>query len=339
MIKRTLFFFLIASFCVSTFSFITTHSEKPGKQKVVRTIVIDPGHGGSDAGAKGQYSYEKDICLAVSLKLGKMIEAKFPDIKLVYTRTTDTYPALHSRANLANDSKGDLFICVHVNSAPMKKGSEIVGYKKVTYYTGKGKNRKKKTKEVPQYRYFNIPSTAKGTETYIWGAHKSEEKELAVRENAPMLAEENYKENYGGIDPNSPEFIALSLLKTKQFFKRSATLAGYVQDEFVKVGRVDRDVKQRPVGIWVLQATAMPSVLIETGFISNPEEERYLNSNEGQSELSECIVNALDKYIKWLEEKQEDVKADDNGKNNKAAAKDVTSFLNMVEEKEKKRAK
>ncbi|MEQ1678956.1 MAG: N-acetylmuramoyl-L-alanine amidase, partial [Chitinophagaceae bacterium] len=315
------------------------HTEKPGKQKVVRTIVIDPGHGGSDAGAKGQYSYEKDICLAVSLKLGKMIEAKFPDIKLVYTRTTDSYPALHSRANLANDSKGDLFICVHVNSAPMKRGSEIVGYKTVTYYTGKGKSRKKKTKEVPQYRYFNIPSTAKGTETYIWGAHKSEEKELAVRENAPMLAEENYKDNYGGIDPNSPEFIALSLLKTKQFFKRSATLAGYVQDEFVKVGRVDRDVKQRPVGIWVLQATAMPSVLIETGFISNPEEERYLNSHEGQTELSECIVNALDKYIKWLEEKQEDVKADDNGKNNKAAAKDVTSFLNMVEEKEKKRAK
>ena len=187
-----------------------------------------------------------------------------------------------------------------------------------------------------------MPSKAKGTETYIWGAHKSEEKELAVRENAPMLAEENFEQNYGGIDPNSPEFIALSLLKTKQYFKRSATLAGYVQDEFVKVGRVDRDVKQRGVGIWVLQATAMPSVLIETGFISNPEEEKYLNSQEGQNELSECIIRALRKYISWLEEKQEDDKKevkDDKitESDRKAAAANTKAFLEMVEANEKKK--
>ena len=90
-----------------------------------------------------------------------------------------------------------------------------------------------------------------------------------MRENAPMLMEENYKVNYGDVDPNSPEFIALSLMKTKQFFKRSATLAGYVQDEFSRAGRVDRDVRQRGVGIWVLQATAMPSILVETGYITN----------------------------------------------------------------------
>jgi N-acetylmuramoyl-L-alanine amidase len=174
MIRRILFFFLILSLSITIFSFIDESSNgKIKKQKVIRTIVIDPGHGGSDAGAKGQYSYEKDICLAVSLKLGKMIQKEFPEIKIVYTRTTDSYPALHARADFANSNKGDLFICVHVNSAPMKRGSEVIGTKKVTYYVGKGKNRKKKTKDVPQYRYFNIPSTAKGTETYIWGAGKT----------------------------------------------------------------------------------------------------------------------------------------------------------------------
>jgi N-acetylmuramoyl-L-alanine amidase len=343
MIKRTFLVFLAAAFTISFFSFKGDDiSTTPRKQKVVKTIVIDPGHGGSDAGAKGQYSYEKDICLDVSLKLGKMIEREFPDIKLLFTRTSDTYPALHARADYANNNKGDLFLCIHVNSAPAQRKSELTGYKTVTYYTGKGKNRKKKTKQVPQYRYYTLPSKAKGTETYIWGAHKSEEKELAVRENAPMLAEENFEQNYGGIDPNSPEFIALSLLKTKQYFKRSATLAGYVQDEFVKVGRVDRDVKQRGVGIWVLQATAMPSVLIETGFISNPEEEKYLNSQEGQNELSECIIRALKKYIGWLEEKQEDDKKevkDDKitESDRKAAAANTKAFLEMVEANEKKK--
>jgi N-acetylmuramoyl-L-alanine amidase len=218
--------------------------------------------------------------------------------------------------------------------------SELTGYKTVTYYTGKGKNRKKKTKQVPQYRYYTLPSTAKGTETYIWGAHKSEEKELAVRENSYIYMEQDYEKNYGSnFDPNSPEAVAVALLKTKQYFKRSATLAGYVQDEFAKVGRVDRDVKQRGVGIWVLQATAMPSVLVETGFISNPEEEKYLNSEEGQNELTVCIVTALKKYVKWLEDKQEDESKDD--KNTKAVApasgRNNQAFLEMVEKTEKER--
>ena len=300
--KRTIYLLLAASFSVLMFSFRTNVPE----QKVIQTIIIDPGHGGSDAGAKGQYSYEKDICLDVSLKVGAMIEREFPDVKVLYTRKTDIYPALHARADFANENKGDLFLCIHVNAAPARKVSEVTGYKTVTYYTGTGKNRKKKTKKVPQYRTYTLPSNAKGTETYIWGAGKTDDKELAVRENASMMNESNYKERYGDVDPNSPEFIALSLLKTKQYFKRSATLAGFVQDEFVRVGRVDRDVKQRPVGIWVLQATAMPSVLIETGFISNPEEERYLNSEAGQVELSECIVRALKKYSNWLEDKADE---------------------------------
>jgi len=336
MIRRTILFFLAVSFSVTFFSFVKNGDRNMAtRQKVIKTIVIDPGHGGTDAGAKGVYSYEKDICLDVSLKVGKLIEKEFPDIKVLYTRTTDTYPALHARANFANENKGDLFLCIHVNSAPAKRMSEITGYKTVTYYTGKGSTRKKKTKKVPRYRYWTVPSTAKGTETYIWGAHKSEDKEIAVRENAFMLKEENYEKNYGDFNPDSPEFVALTLLKTKQYFQRSATLAGFVQDEFAKVGRVDRDVKQRGVGIWVLQATAMPSVLVETGFISNPEEEKYLNSDAGQNELSECIIKALHRYVKWLENKQEDDGKDDKTLNRPASAEDTRAFLEMIEEKEK----
>ena len=341
MIKRTFLFLFAVSFCISIFSFISNVGKKPKqKPKVIQTIVIDPGHGGADAGAKGLYSYEKDICLDVSLKVGALIEKEFPDVKILYTRKTDIYPALHARADFANENKGDLFLCIHVNAAPAKRMSELTGYKTVTYYTGKGKNRKKKTKKVAQYRHYTVPSTAKGTETYIWGAGKTDDKELAVRENASMLTEANYKEIYGDMEPSSPEFVAISLLKTKQYFMRSATLAGYVQDEFVNVGRVDRDVKQRPVGIWVLQATAMPSVLVETGFITNPEEERYLNSEEGQTEIAVCIVKALKKYSKWLEEKNEENEKDkkeDNDKNtgSRTAASGTRNFLEAIEKNEK----
>ncbi len=335
MITRTVLFFLSVSFCAILLSFVKDDSHQdPPKQKVIKTIIIDPGHGGSDAGAHGEYSLEKNICLAISLKLGKMIEKEFPDLQLFFTRTDDSYPALHTRADFANEKKGDLFLCIHVNSAPPVRHSELIGHKNVTYYTGKGKKRKKKTKVVPEYRYWTTPNPAKGTETYIWGAHRNEQKELAMRENSQMFQEENFEKNYGaGFDPGSPEFIAMSLLKTKQYFKRSAMLAGLIQDEFVKVGRVDRDVKQRPVGIWVLQATAMPSVLVETGFISNPDEERFLNSEEGQAETAACIIKALKTYIDWLE-KQQNKEGDSNGSNNGAVAKKVSAFLQQVEEKE-----
>ena len=155
--------------------------------------------------------------------------------------------------------------------------------------------------------------------------------------------EANYKETYGAVDINSPEFVAMALLKTKQYFKRSATFAGMVQDEFVKVGRVDRDVRQRGVGIWVLQATAMPSVLIETGFISNPEEEAYLNSKEGQEEISRCIIAAMKNYIAWLEKKAEEgLKDEKDARSDGVAASRVTTeatreFLEMVDRNERMR--
>lgn len=297
MLKKTLILASLITVSTLLFSFA-------GPKRMLRTIVIDAGHGGKDVGARGDYSYEKDICLGVATKLGEEIALAAPDIKLVFTRTSDSYPELHARAKQANQSKGDLFISIHVNSAPPQQHKEFVGNKTVVSYVGKGKKKKKITRSIPQYRYYTTPNPAKGTETYIWGAHKNEDKEVAMRENAPMLAEENYQQNYGDVDVNSADFIALSLLKTKQFFKRSATLAGMVEEEFARVGRISRGQRQRQVGIWVLQATAMPSILVETGYISNREEEDYLNSEKGQQEIASCITLALKSYMGWLEKQQ-----------------------------------
>lgn len=328
MLKKTLA--LVSLFSVGTLLF--SFQEKP---KVLRTIIIDAGHGGKDVGARGVFSYEKDICLGVATRLGEQLARTAPDVKLLFTRTDDSYPELHARAKMANQNKGDLFISIHVNAAPPIQRKEFVGNKTVTSYVGKGSKRKKVTKQVPQYRYYSTPNPAKGTETYIWGAHKNEDKEIAMRENAPMLAEENYQQKYGDVDVNSADFIALSLLKTKQFFKRSATLAGMVEEEFSKVGRISRGQRQRQIGIWVLQATAMPSVLVETGYITNREEEEYLNSEKGQDEIARCITNAVKSYIEWLEKNQI---GEQQGLTTKAEKqKQTEQFLQKVEAAEQKR--
>jgi N-acetylmuramoyl-L-alanine amidase len=308
-----------------------------GEQKILKTIIVDAGHGimenGGYNGAKGSYSYEDVIALAVAKELVNQLHEVLPEVRIVETRPTEYITPLHRRAEIANENKGDLFISIHCNAMPPIKHSEFTGYKTVTSYVGKGKKRRKVTRKVPQYRYWTTPNPRKGTETYIWGAHKNEDKEVAVRENAPMLQEENYKENYGDVDPNSPEFIALSLLKTKQFFKRSATLAGFVEDEFTKAGRTSSGQQQRQIGIWVLQATAMPSVLVETGFITNREEEDYLNSKSGQEEIAKCVTEAVKNYITWLEKQQ----SNSTTQNNKPVpVKDTKDFLEMVESKEKK---
>ena len=288
MLKKTL---VLLSFFVVTPFFYSFTKAKP-QQQVLRTVIIDAGHGimpnGGYNGAKGNYSYEDEICLAVSKKLVAMVAQQFPNIKIIETRPNKYITNLHERADIANQNRGDLFISIHVNAMPNIQKREFLGYKKEIYYTGKGKKRKKHTRKVAQYRHYEVPNTsAKGTQTYIWGSHKAEDKEIAVRENAPMLAEENYKEKYGDIDVNSPEFIALSLVKTQQFGKRSATLANMVEEEFSKVGRISGGPHQRQTGIWVLQATAMPSILVETGFITNPQEEDYLNSDAGQTETAD----------------------------------------------------
>lgn len=335
MLKKTLF--ILSAFLAFTAlsSFV-----REKKQKAIKTIIIDAGHGvkgnGGYDGAKGSYSYEDEICYEVSKKLVKLISKEFPEIKIVETRPTRNKVDLHQRADIANHNKGDLFISIHVNAAPSVQHKELTGYRTVTSYVGKGSKRRKVTRKVPQYRYYSTPNPAKGTETYIWGSHKNEDKEIAIRENAPMLTEENFEQKYGGIDPNSPDFIALSLLKTKQFFKRSATLAGMVEDQFEKVGRTSRGQRQRQVGIWVLQATAMPSVLVETGYITNREEEDYLNSESGQNEIAECITNALKGYISWLERNQTPTNSQTN--TGTQSREKTYAFLKQLEEHEHQRA-
>ena len=293
--------FLTASLLLSSYTV-------SNKQKALRTVIIDAGHGvrpgGGYDGARGTYSYEDDIAYGVAKKLVAQITKELPEVRIVQTRPDKYIVDLHDRAQIANQNKGDLFVSIHVNAAPPKHHREFIGNKTVVSYTGKGKKRKKITQQIPQYRSYTTPNPAKGTETYIWGSHKTEDKIIAIRENAPMLAEENYSQKYGDVDPNSPEFIALSLLKTKQFFRRSATLAGMVEDEFTKVGRTSRGQAQRQVGIWVLQATAMPSVLVETGYITNKAEEDYLNSEDGQQEIAVCVTNAVKNYSAWLDKIQ-----------------------------------
>jgi N-acetylmuramoyl-L-alanine amidase len=305
MAKKTLVLLCFMAVSALLISFTTTSP----KQQVLKTIVIDAGHGimenGGYNGARGAYSYEDEICLAVSKKLIAALQKQMPEIKIVETRPTKYITSLRDRADMANHNRGDLFVSIHVNAMPPIQKRDFVGYRNEVYYTGKGKKKKKRTRKVAQYRYYEVPNTGvKGTQTYIWGSHKAEDKEVAIRENAPMFAEENYQERYGNIDPNSPEFIALSLVKTKQFTKRSAMLANMVEDEFSKVGRISGGSKQRQVGIWVLQATAMPSILVETGFITNPQEEAYLNSEAGQDEIASCVTSALKNYVSYLEKRK-----------------------------------
>ena len=274
---------------------------KPFQKAKFKKIIIDAGHGGHDTGAEGKYSKEKDIALAVALKLSKLLQDEMPDVEVVLTRTSDIFQSPPIKANIANFNKGDLFISIHCNSAPAIRHSELQGYEKQVYYTGKGRRKKKHTRKVAQYRYWTTPNDAKGTETYIWGAHKTDLKEKAMRENESLYLDSATANFVKDFDPNSPDRMILYSLKTQQYFNRSANLALTVEEEFKKVGRISRQAQQRQVGIWVLQAVAMPSILVETGFISNPQEEDYLNSDDGQNEIVRCIVQALKRYKYSLE--------------------------------------
>jgi N-acetylmuramoyl-L-alanine amidase len=274
---------------------------KPSQKARLKKIIIDAGHGGHDGGAGGRYSKEKDISLQVAIKLAKLLQDEMSDVDVVLTRTSDIYQSPPTKASIANNNKGDLFISIHCNSAAAIKHSEISGYKKEVYYTGKGRKKKKHTRKIPEYRTWTTPNPAKGTETYIWGAHKNDLKEKAMRENESLYLDSATANFVKDFDPNSPDRMILYSLKTQQYFNRSASLALTVEEEFKKVGRISRQAQQRQVGIWVLQAVAMPSILVETGFISNPQEEDYLNSDTGQNEIVRSVVQALKRYRYSLE--------------------------------------
>ena len=303
-------------FLTSPFLLICATAQNAAR-KPLQTIIIDPGHGGLDPGARGTFSKEAQVSLEVSLKLGKAIEKEFPDIKVIFTRTTDIVPGdknsieggLFYRADLANESHGDLFIAIHCNSGGRAPGGwygkRISGY---TTATKKVKVKKKtvtKTYKVPIYENYWIENRAVGTETYVWAVSKNDAKIKSLTKNNDYTGEIDSVSNISLPDPSDPAEKARMLIYAQNFFRKSLTLADMVQQEFSKTGRVDRGVKQRnDKGIWVLQATGMPSVLVEIGFISNKDEEQYINSEKGQDEIVANIFNAIRSYKEKLEAKK-----------------------------------
>ena len=251
----------------------------------VKTIVIDAGHGGDKPGAAGSYSMEKNVALQVALKLGRKFEEDMPEVKILYTRKTDTDVAFFRRAAIANNAKADIFISIHCNSMPDNR--VVVGYTK------------KGGKKIAKYGYVKNKTT-RGTETFVAGSHRLNEQDAAIRENADIALEKDYKKNYDGYDPKDPEtFIILSLFKNT-YRDKSLKLARLIQNNYARDNqRVDRGVKEQ--GILILQRCGMPAVLTEIGFISNPTEEDYLNSASGQSEIVNAIFKAVKTYKRETE--------------------------------------
>jgi N-acetylmuramoyl-L-alanine amidase len=232
-------------------------------------VVLDAGHGGSDHGANRTYSdigriAEKYVTLAITLKVGSMLE-KNKDFKVIYTRKIDEYPSLSDRTNLANRSKADLFISIHCNSS-----------KKPTAY---------------------------GTETFVQGPDQNDTNlEVAKRENDVIFLDEKDKQTFGSYDPSSPESLIALKLQQSRYLESSLLLGGLVENNFVnKDKRTSRGVFQK--NLHVLRMNAMPSVLIETGFINHPEESHYLASEKGQDEISESIYKAIIDYKKAVDRK------------------------------------
>ena len=315
--KRTIL--LLFSFCLSVFLFSFTGSH-PTPKATIRTLIIDPGHGGLDQGAQGLYSTEANVALQVSLKFGKALEKEFPDLKIIYTRTTDILPGnkrtrdegLRYRADLANESGGDLFIAVHCNAIGRHAGG---WYERVvTSKTPKTRTVTRKGKKIKQtyyvYKYKNvwIENTTKGTETYIWAVSKNDAKVNSINKNNETEGGEFDQADSTSTltlpDPSDPAEKARMLIYAQHYFRKSLDLANLMEKEFVNAGRISRGVKQRnEKGILVLQATGMPSILVEIGFITNKEEEIYLNSDAGQDEIVTNMVNAFRAYKENIESK------------------------------------
>jgi N-acetylmuramoyl-L-alanine amidase len=305
--------------------FLLTSFENGGapaqRSAKIRTLIIDPGHGGLYPGCRGLISTEKDVTLDVSLKLGEAIKKNFPNIKVVFTRTTDVcvdnasnlHDDLHARARIANQAKGDLFVSIHCNSTRQPAGGyyekRVVGHQKKLEYVGRGKKRRKKWVNAPIYKSYWVKNMRVGTETYIWKAGKQENKNDAINEMEESGEDVNDSSAEEAFDLSSPEARMRATLYEKKFFDNSALFATMVEESFAAAGRQSYGVKQRDVGIQVLQATGMPSVLIEIGFLSNKEEEEYLNSNNGQDEVVQNIIDAIKRYKDQLEGSPDTIQA------------------------------
>jgi len=289
---------------VALFTLIGISTEAQNTPKTIKRIIIDPGHGGTDPGSNGKYSTEAAVSLAISLKLEEYINQSIPDVEVVLTRRTDIYNSVVEKANIANAAKGDLFICIHTNSANPSRDREIIGYTNKTYTVKKKGVKRKVTRRVPLYKTTYTPSTARGTETFIYNVGKSDQKKDMASEAVDDVVEKldsvsikQIKE----IEEADPTRSMMISLLTQQYFQRAASLALTIEEEFKAAGRISREAKQRQKGIWVLAAVQMPAVLVETGFISNPEDEDYLNSEDGQNQICEVITKSVLRYKNSLE--------------------------------------
>jgi N-acetylmuramoyl-L-alanine amidase len=240
-----------------------TTSISPGEYRI-RSIVIDAGHGGKDPGCHGPKSKEKDIALSIATELGALINSQFPEIQVIFTRDKDIFIPLHERAAIANRNQADLFISIHCN------------------YVAK-RNR------------------AEGSETYVMGLHRAKDNlDVAKRENAAILMEDDYEAHYDGYDPESPEGHIILSMYQNAFLEQSILFAQQIEEEFVRQAkRKSRGVKQ--AGFLVLRETTMPSVLIETGFLSHDQEERFLLKKENQKRMAASILTAFKKYKNTVE--------------------------------------
>lgn len=277
--------------------------------KKIKTIIVDAGHGGKDFGAHGGYegglnSFEKNITLDISNKLVAELRKQLPDVKIVPTRTTDIYQSPPEKADIANENKGDLFICIHADAVNLQTGRRQIGHHQETRYhvkyTGRGRRKKKistpYTVTVPTYEYYKIGSQRSGTSIWLFAAHKTSEKLKAVMNNEDLQIESGTDSVYNAIDFDTPEGRIRAKIYADRYQKKSIKLATMVDEEVDKTDRAALGLNQRQKGIWVLQATNMPAILIETGFITNHDDERYLNSEKGQQELAECITRAVKRY-------------------------------------------
>ncbi|MEN9971828.1 MAG: hypothetical protein RIS20_175 [Bacteroidota bacterium] len=247
---------------LSVFLFSTSLFGQNAVKHGIKTVVIDAGHGGKDPGCHGSFAHEKIVCLEMALKLGAKIKSKYPEINVVYTRTTDVFVELIDRANIANKANADLFICIHANA-----GS----------------------------------SSAYGTETYVLGLHRTEAQQRVMeRENSIIALEDDKGAKYKDFDL-SPDAIIQLQLQGAVYLNHSIEFAEYLQKEFKKIGRYDRGVKQ--AGFLVLYKTTMPSVLIETGFLPNPTEEKFIGSSDGQEKMSSAMFKAFENYKNQMEGK------------------------------------
>jgi N-acetylmuramoyl-L-alanine amidase len=284
--------FLGSFFLVLFFSAFIIQKQDPKRK--VKIIVIDPGHGGKDPGCSGHIHNEKAVALAVALKLGKYIEDNIKDVKVIFTRKTDVFVDLEDRAKIANENNADLFISIHCNAA----GKPVMIKDKKTGKMHPKTYKNKKGKYVVVETTNPIPY---GSETYVMGLKNEEGKmKVAQRENSVILLEDNYESKYQGFDPDSEESYIIMSNYTSAYVIQSAGLAMKIQEEYSKkASRVDKGVHRQ--SIWVLWRTAMPSVLTEIGYLTNPQEEKFLGSEKGQDYMAACLFRAFRKYKNEVE--------------------------------------